>query len=435
MSGFLPEKLRRLLPALLLSLFLHFLVFGGIGLMMTDWTTPKDKLKSISAHIAANAPVAEEKPAEIMPPPKPVPPPPPPLLSPAPPEPSVETSVISPEVPQIPEEQPTLADDEYAADYPMIDPPPGMPLEGDDDGVNWPDIPGYFEDVREELEADLSEIEIAEQILPDGRIFPWKGEISYKVYRGEQGWEIGTARLEWEFRQRTYRFSTVMRTTGLVGFLYQARIQTESVGIFTGGEFYPLRYKVRADGRADETMLFDWNGRTVRMEGRGRNRELPLRFHSQDLLSLQGQLPFWLVMEEVRQAEAAAEAEAKAEVEVEVEVEAEVDADTDGDMNAGVYASVDVDWQEWAKTVWMATGRGYEVFRITAAGEESLELSGRVLTTVRFRIVGGRAETEFWLARELYWLPVQIRHIDRRGDFYEQRLDSYDFVHLTREEE
>jgi hypothetical protein len=49
------------------------------------------------------------------------------------------------------------------------------------------------------------------------------------------------------------------------------------------------------------------------------------------------------------------------------------------------------------------------------------------LTVLRFN-VSGRTETDFWLARDIYWLPVQIRYRDHRGDVYEQRMNSYSFI-------
>ena len=408
MTRFFPQPSRTLLSALLLSLFLHFLVFSGLGEVLAAWITPKTESKIISAHIvssaAKEAAIVAEAQAETPPPPprpkkkkKPAP---------LPPDPAEPYSLL-PEVITVQEEAPGEMGAEEAPEHEAE-----IILAGDDAGGLWPDIPGQWELVQGEME---SEVGLGEHSLPDGRIFPAKGEINYRVYRGEQEWEIGMARIDWELRQRTYRFATLMKTTGLIGFLYQAGVETESEGVISSGNggVFPLRYQVKQGARANETTSFDWNGRTLRVEGGKKTKDFALRWNSQDLLSLQWQFPFWI-----------AEKEAVREVK-----------ETDGtDADPAVNVAADVKWQGWTKTIWMATGKGYESYRIFAIGEESLELAGRVWETLHFRVSEGRVETDFWLARDLYWLPVQIRHRDRRGDLYEQRLDSYNFIREKTEE-
>ncbi|MCL2022233.1 MAG: DUF3108 domain-containing protein [Betaproteobacteria bacterium] len=434
MSRFFPQKLRRLLPACVLSLFLHFLVLGGLAGMMTTWIKPETETKIINARLASNAPKETPIPVAIpasTPAPIPAEKPKKPEPPPQPPVPFPETPARLPEVSQIPEEQPLWEEDEYeiAAEHLMQDQPPEVALEGEDEGGDWPDIPGNLEAIEDEMEnalLALNEAEFVEHVLPDRRIFPPKGAINYRVYRGEQAWEIGTARLEWELRQRVYRFVTAMKTVGLIGFLYQAQTETESMGIISSanGGFFPLRYQVRRDGHAHETTAFDWSQRNLYVEAGKRSGEFPLRRDSQDLLSLQGQFSFWIALEE-----AARKTEETTGTEMDSDAETNADADADANVNVNANAT----WQGWAKTIWMATGKGYEAYRIVAVGEEFLELSERIWPVLHFRVSEGRAETDFWLAKDLYWLPAQIRHRDRRGDVYEQRLERYDFVFEIRE--
>jgi len=394
----LSEKLRRypLLPAFLLSLLVHFLILGSLMGMMPTWSMPEPEIKSIDAKLVSSSPKLVEEPLAK---PKKTEDKPPQPKKPLPEKPAPDPIPVPEEIQS---EDDPLEEEEEGEDAQL--------LEGEEDGIPWPDIPPRFEDAREMLESDKVERWFVTRYLPDGRGFPSKGEIAYRVYRGEQFLEIGKARFSWALWQDTYRFSTKMQTSGLIALLRDVEVETESLGIISD-KFYPLRYQVRRDGRVAETNFFDWSAHTVSLEAGGKNTALPLRYESQDLLSLQGQLPFW-AGQEILKAE-------------------EADTETGKEEKTAEEAG-EAGWQTWAKTVWIATGKRYEATRIVAVGEEPLKLGDNRFTTRHFR-VSGRTETDFWLAKELYWLPVKIRHRDRRGDVYEERMERYEFQAVPEE--
>jgi len=419
--GSLSQKLRRcsLLPALLLSLLIHFLVFGGVLGMMPAWFTPEPEIKALDARIVSGSPKVAAAPLEK---------PKKPEDEPQPKKEMQPTEIPLPDPIPVPqafrsEAEPTEEEGEDA-----------RLLEGDDENAPWPDITPRFEDAQEELESETVERWFVDRYLPDGRVFPSKGEIEYRVYRGEKQLEIGKASFSWALWQKTYRFSTKMQTSGLIGVLRDEKLETESLGIISE-KFHPLRYQVKRAGRVVETNFFDWDEHTLRVEIGRKKTVLPLRYESQDLLSLQGQLPFWIGQRELLRAKDAdpetGEAEEATQEEAEAMQEAEEVAQEEEEEDDGEEKT---DWRTWEKTVWIATGKRYDATRIVAVGEEYLELGDRLLTTRHFR-VSGRTETDFWLAQEFYWLPVQIRHRDRRGDVYEQRLERYEFQVETEETE
>ncbi|MDR1849211.1 MAG: DUF3108 domain-containing protein [Zoogloeaceae bacterium] len=411
--GNLSEILRRclrrfpLLPALLLSLFLHFLVFGGWD-FIPDWSKPEPEIRMIHARIAANSQKSAEAPAAKPKKPKEKPPQPKQEMQP----------------PETPAPNPFPIPDS-SADALLSEEGQDMQLqEGEEDDMPWPDIPSRYADVREELESRMVERWLAPRYMADNRAFPPEGEIEYRMYRGEVI-EIGAARFSWALWQRTYRFSMTMQTSGLVALIRDAKVEMESSGIMME-KFYPLRYQIRRNGRVTETNYLDWSDRTLSMESRKVRKAtvLPMRYETQDLLSLYGQLPFWVVEDEIRRAEEEEEAEEETET---------TEKEEAAQREEGTEEEAKTDWQAWTKTLWLTTGTRYEPVHIVVVGEEFLGMADRLWTTRHFR-VSGRMEIDLWLAKELYWLPVQIRYRDR-DDVYEQRMERYKLYYDPEEAE
>ena len=197
---------------------------------------------------------------------------------------------------------------------------------------------------------------------------PPQGEIVYTVTRGDPGGIVGRATQGWALQDGTYRITSVTETAGLAALLRPIRLETESRGRVVAGGLQPLSYTSRRIGReGEERVDFDWTARVARFSGGG---EAPLAEGAQDLLSFNFQLG-WL--------------------------------SKTGEMS-------------------IATVKKLGRYRLELIAEESLETPLGVLRTLHFRN-SGDTTTEVWLATERHLLPVKIRHIDKRGDIYDQIAD------------
>ena len=67
----------------------------------------------------------------------------------------------------------------------------------------------------------------------------------------------------------------------------------------------------------------------------------------------------------------------------------------------------------------VSTGRKLDTIRFTRVGEEVLELAFGSVPTVHLR-ASGDTTTEVWLATDRLLLPVKIRHIDKKGERFDQ---------------
>lgn len=202
---------------------------------------------------------------------------------------------------------------------------------------------------------------------------PPRGSISYVVMGGDGTTLIGSAEQRWEMADGRYRLVSVMETSGVAALLKPVRLETESSGILGAQGLEPERYVSRRIGkeRVDE-VSFDRAAGVLRF---GRGGEAALPEGVQDLLSFNYQLG-WLAKT--------------------------------GDMA-------------------IATGRKLGVYRLELLGKEWLETPYGMLWTLHFR-ASGETTTEVWLASEQYLLPVKIRHIDKKGERYEQIVQSMEIA-------
>lgn len=193
---------------------------------------------------------------------------------------------------------------------------------------------------------------------------PPRGSIRFRVDRGDSGFEIGRARLDWELDGERYRLSLSAETTGLAWLIRSADLEMESVGSFTAQGLQPEAFGSVRDGRRSrERALFDWETMRIRV---GERREYPLEPGTQDLLSVFFQLGF-------------------------VEIA------------SGKTAAMP-----------LATGKKYAGFRVENLGDEEIEIPLGVLRTRHLRLPGDKS-TEVWLAYDYRLLPVKIRHFDNKG--------------------
>ncbi|MEY2633738.1 MAG: hypothetical protein RIR00_2392 [Pseudomonadota bacterium] len=193
-----------------------------------------------------------------------------------------------------------------------------------------------------------------------------KGQISYVVYRGEQGFEIGRSRHEWQIGDGAYRLYALTETSGLVALLKSIRVELESEGRLGEWGLQPERFSVRRNGNSGETARFDWQHGQVRLGGDGG----PLATAepgAQDLLSFNYQFAF-------------------------VGSRA---------LDMGV-----------------ATGKKYERYHFEDLGSEAISTPAGTFRARHLRAAA--AGTELWLAEDPAGLPLRIIHTDNKGDRYEQ---------------
>ncbi|HEX5802600.1 MAG TPA: DUF3108 domain-containing protein [Azospira sp.] len=200
---------------------------------------------------------------------------------------------------------------------------------------------------------------------------PERGMIRYAVYRGDPPTLIGSAEQRWEMGggqgAGRYRIVSVMETTGVAAWIRSVRLETESRGALVVAGLQPERYSSRRlDGERErfEEVVFDPAAALVRFPKGG---SAPLPAGAQDLLSFNYQLG-WLART--------------------------------GDMA-------------------IATTRKIGNFRLELLGKEWLETPQQSIWTLRFR-ASGETTTEVWLATDNHLLPVKIRHIDKKGELFEQ---------------
>jgi len=201
---------------------------------------------------------------------------------------------------------------------------------------------------------------------------PARGGIAFLVYRGNPPTLIGSAEHRWEMADGRYRIVSTMETAGLAALIRSLRLETESSGTLVAGGLQPDRYVSRRidEGRTrTEEVRFDHAAGLVRFDS-GATAALPAA--AQDLLSFNYQLG-WL-------------------------------AHT-GDMT-------------------IATSRKIGRYHLDLLGKEWLETPAQPIWTLHFR-ASGETTTEVWLAPDKYLLPVKIRHIDKKGERFEQVLEEF----------
>ena len=198
--------------------------------------------------------------------------------------------------------------------------------------------------------------------------FPPRGQILYRVDRGDQEFEIGRAVSDWEISGDTYILRLQMQTTGLVRLFKSYRIDMESRGRLTAAGLQPESFSIRRNGQeAKEKATFDWQRMLVQV---GDKAPQALDFGAQDLLSFNFHLGFMLNPEVAR------------------------------------YLPV-------------ATGKKYASYPLVAVGDETVDLPMGNVRTLHLRSAGENM-TELWLAYDYLLLPVKIRHVDNQGGSFVQ---------------
>lgn len=193
---------------------------------------------------------------------------------------------------------------------------------------------------------------------------PEQGRILYRVDRGDANFEIGRAVSDWAIRDGQYTLRLRTETTGLVWLFKPYVIEMESQGYLTADGLQPRHFQMKRNGVAGhEKAEFDWEHMVVRVAD---GVAQPLADGAQDVLSFNFHLGF---MPESRV----------------------------------------------AKTLPIATGRKYGIYRLEVVGDEMLSLPAGEMRTLHLRAPGVNT-TELWLAYDYLLLPVKIRHEDGKGN-------------------
>jgi hypothetical protein len=211
--------------------------------------------------------------------------------------------------------------------------------------------------------------------VPAEIALPRQGRIRFIVTRGEgeQGMQIGQSVHAWRHDGAAYSLQTVTETTGLVALFRPVKIVQSSEGAIDAGGLVPREFRVERNGQLAEAARLDRESMRVVLSEAGQvRRETALAEGAQDLLSQFYQIGLM-----------------------------------------GRPARVEM---------MIATGKNYARYVFELAGEGRQATRFGELRTLHYRTpaVAGEQATEFWLAPEHGNLPLRIRHIDRKGDIFEQ---------------
>lgn len=199
--------------------------------------------------------------------------------------------------------------------------------------------------------------------LPFGHLF-----IKYAVTMGEGGLVIGQAVQEFQNDGTTYLLRSTTETTGLARLFKRVDLVHTSRGDVVDGGLRPLEFRIERDGAPAESALFDWSQGQVWLG----ERHFDLEPGAQDMLSMFCQL-----------------------------------------------ALTPVDGPTLSLPV--VTGKKVERYEFKVLGEESLTTPMGEQPTVHLRTQGSGTEaTDVWLGLNYARLPLRIRHVDRRGEVFDQ---------------
>lgn len=204
---------------------------------------------------------------------------------------------------------------------------------------------------------------------------PHQGRIRFLVTRGEgeQGLQLGVSVHSWRHDGATYAIQNVTETTGLVALFKPLKVVLTSEGTVGADGLVPREYRAERNGQAAEAARLDRESMRVVLSDAGKvRREAAMAEGAQDLLSHVYQIGLM-----------------------------------------GAPASVEM---------MIATGKNYSRYVFELVDAEKLATRFGELRALHYRTLAGEGEqtTEFWLARDYRNLPLRIRHIDRKGDIFDQ---------------
>jgi hypothetical protein len=207
--------------------------------------------------------------------------------------------------------------------------------------------------------------------LPDVKMtLPRFVRIVYRVTMGEAAFPIGRTVQEIRHDGTRYSMRNDAETTGIVRLFRPARMVNVSAGEVVASGLRPLEFWNRRDNGKGDAGHFDWAAGLAQLDN---GRQYPLEAGTQDMLSMFGQLAMMTI--------------------------------------EGNGLSMQV-----------ATGKKVERYEFVVLGEERIDTprGERPALHLRNRSPNGKEATEIWLGLDDGRLPIKIRHIDRRGDIFDQ---------------
>lgn len=219
-----------------------------------------------------------------------------------------------------------------------------------------------------------------EGAAPDASSFaiddwPLSGAITYRVYLGSGGLQVGEARHEWSHDKTRYSMQVTLETTGVAALLHGFHYVQRSEGELLPEGLRPQTFTVVQKGKAQESAVFDWEHAQVSIRrGERERKKAVLEPGDQDVLSLWHQI--------------------------------------------GIVGT-----EGLPRTIMVISNKSATPARLESMGEEGLRLPIGQLDTLRVR---AKAETgaltiDIWLARHYGMLPVRIRVVDDKGEVLDQQ--------------
>lgn len=205
--------------------------------------------------------------------------------------------------------------------------------------------------------------------------------IEYRVTYGEGAFPIGSAVEEIRHDGTHYSMRNIAETTGLAALLRPAKIVNVSAGRIVASGLQPIEFWVRRDNGKGEAAHLNWETGEVHLAS---GKQYALEPTTQDLLSMFAQL-----------------------------------------------GMIDITGRSVSMPV--ATGKKVEHYEFSVIGEEAIATprgERRALHLLN-RQGDGKEATEIWLGLDDARLPIKIRHIDRRGDIFDQIAVSIEFEETT----
>lgn len=252
-------------------------------------------------------------------------------------------------------------------------PKPVAPMA--EDKVSPGDTPPVAAPALPESAPPEPEVAAAEPPMPEATAavpmtLPNYVRLEYRVTYGEGGFAIGSAVEEIRHDGTHYSMRNTAETTGLVALFRPAKIVNVSAGEIVASGLRPTEFWVRRDNGKGEAAHLNWDAGEVQLAS---GKQYPLEPGTQDMLSMFAQL-----------------------------------------------ALIGIDGASVSMPV--ATGKKVERYEFAVLGEEGIATprGERRALHLRNRQPDGKEATEIWLGLDDARLPIKIRHIDRRGDVFDQ---------------
>lgn len=254
-------------------------------------------------------------------------------------------------------------------------PPPPAPLPATPPAAEPPPVTPAIEE-KESPSAAVPEPASTETPVGNAIPLPEQAEISYTLYKGQEGFAVGKVQHTWKRDSTRYTINQVAEASGIVSLFYSGRHVQISQGEITPQGLRPSSYWVQRGQSADktDTAQFDWEGMQLTLGTGGNTRTVKLPDGTQDLLSFLYQLAFLPPQ------------------------------------------------QGNSTRVHITTGRKLDNYGYQSLGEETLETGLGPIKALHIGQVRQQGEetTEIWLATEYHYLPVKIRFTDKQGGVMEQ---------------